>query len=226
MRISVIYFLFISFFYSIFLNAQDFIEIKSSKNIIAVNIINANETFLVYKQNGSPFSIAFDSLQSYYIDDSEFQNKLVNLYPKMGSFFNDNLPDNYKKAKTGSNTSYAFSISDTITFSSSFWTGDKISFQGKKNLRTTDIEKYLLSNPEAKVFLEKAKTNKTFSFIFSFGGGFAVGFAAGSAIGGKELNVPLIGAGVAGIALSIPFYNGYMKNMKKAVMAYNKSLIK
>jgi len=87
--------------------------------------------------------------------------------------------------------------------------------------------KEVFTNQEAIDRIKRARTNKTFAEIITYTGSFTLGFGLGMVIGVKDdypfakhdrqvgWTVAGVGAGV--MLTSIPLWNGYSKNIKKAV---------
>jgi hypothetical protein len=112
---------------------------------------------------------------------------------------------------------------DTITIISSGMGGIHL-YQHSRNLNMDTLTQILKPNAEAYSFLKKAKTNNVFAEIFSYTGAFAIGFELGTALGGKSINLGVLGASVGLIGVAIPFNVGTKKNIRKAVSIYNTSL--
>ena len=72
--------------------------------------------------------------------------------------------------------------------------------------------------------LQKANTNKVFSYILGIPGGALIGYPIGTAIGGGDPEWLLAGIGAGLVAVSIPFISGYNKRARNAVNLYNEAV--
>lgn len=105
-----------------------------------------------------------------------------------------------------------------------------------KNFFIKDGEEYKLNqykevfaNQEAIDHVRRARTNKTFASIITYTGSFGIGFGVGMALSKQEdgygnridsnrkTGWTIAGVGAGLILTSIPLWNGYVKNIKKAV---------
>src|SRR5690606_11965852 len=89
--------------------------------------------------------------------------------------------------------------------------------------------KEIFTNQEAIDRIKRARTNKTFAEIITYTGSFGIGFGIGIALSkqedgyGNRVNYnrktgwTIAGIGAGLVVTSIPLWNGYVKNLKKAV---------
>lgn len=89
--------------------------------------------------------------------------------------------------------------------------------------------KEVFTNQEAIDRIRRARTNKTLASILTYTGSFGIGFGIGMALSKQEdgygnkvtsnrnTGWAIAGAGAGLVVTSIPLWNGYIKNLKKAV---------
>jgi len=112
--------------------------------------------------------------------------------------------------------------SGTIEMRKTFW---GISYrQNDQKLTGTELMEKLKANPAAYTEMKKARTNQTFSSLFSGVGGFMVGWPLGTAAGGGDPNWTLAGIGAGLIVAAIPFEIAFTKRARNALNTYNSGL--
>lgn len=107
----------------------------------------------------------------------------------------------------------------TIEIRKSFW--GTTYRQNDRKLTPGELMETLKTNPAAYTEMKKARTNQTFSSIFSGVGGFMVGWPIGTAAGGGEANWTLAGIGAGLIVAAIPFEIAFNKRARNAINTYN-----
>ena len=98
--------------------------------------------------------------------------------------------------------------------------------QNGKFLRPKQLLKITRTNPEALKFMQKARKNNTSAIILGAIGGYGIGLSLGGLAVGIKMNWQIFGIGAGFTAASVPFYLGYDKNAKTAVIIYNQGLQK
>jgi hypothetical protein len=106
---------------------------------------------------------------------------------------------------------------DTISYSMSFWTGERFTYQGKSNLRFKEIKEVLKFDSANTALVSKLETARIINFVVSFAGGFCLGFGLSS----KPVNVTLTSVGAGLVVASIPLNNAYQNNLRKAIANFN-----
>jgi hypothetical protein len=96
--------------------------------------------------------------------------------------------------------------------------------QNDQKLSAAGLMEKLRENPAAFSEMKKARTNQTFSAIFSGVGGFMVGWPLGTAAGGGDANWTLAGIGAGLIVAAIPFEIAFNKRARNAINTYNSGL--
>jgi hypothetical protein len=97
-------------------------------------------------------------------------------------------------------------------------------YQNDYRLSMKDMFDITSHNDAAWSQLNAARTNYWIASLFSTAGGACLGYPLGYAIYGNKINMTLIYAGCALIAISIPFTVGYYVHLKKGVKIYNQGL--
>lgn len=83
------------------------------------------------------------------------------------------------------------------------------------------MSELMTNNPEASVYIDRAKTNYGASMVFNFAGGFLIGWPIGTAIGGGEPEWGMAAIGGGLLLLGIPFNIATNTNAIKAIDIYN-----
>lgn len=112
---------------------------------------------------------------------------------------------------------------DSITMTGSAMSGLKFYKDGRR-ISLDNIASMVVKDPVTFHFIQKAKTNNVFTYLFTFAGGFIIGWEIGSSLGGRTVNWGTIGAGVGCIGLSIPFAIGAKNNAKNGIDRFNASI--
>lgn len=112
--------------------------------------------------------------------------------------------------------------SGTIEIKKNFW--GTTYRQNNQKLTPAELMETLKTNPAAYTEMKKARTNQTFSFIFSGVGGFMVGWPIGTAAGGGDPNWTLAGIGAGLIVAAIPFEIAFSKRARNSINTYNSGL--
>lgn len=100
-------------------------------------------------------------------------------------------------------------------------------FIGTKALATKkDLILLLKSNPASKKVYNKSETLEYILLVPALIGGFMIGHPLGASLAGKEMNLPLLGAGI-GITAATLITSTMLENSgtKKAIKAYNKHVL-
>jgi len=121
--------------------------------------------------------------------------------------------------------SKAQAFQDTLIFTPKFSNIQIFNSEGKV-VKISVAKKLAFNDSISLKYFRKAQINKVFSSIIGGAGGFLIGFNIVGFIqkGDKSsLNALLVGIGLAGV--SVPFEIGTIKNTKKAVQAYNHSVV-
>ncbi|VBB45060.1 conserved exported hypothetical protein [uncultured Paludibacter sp.] len=93
-----------------------------------------------------------------------------------------------------------------------------------KPLSLNQIENLLQTNTDAMIYVNKAKSTATVSYIFAGIGGALIGYPIGTALGGGKPNWILAGIGAALVAIDIPIVKSADSKLEKAVEIYNSGL--
>lgn len=107
----------------------------------------------------------------------------------------------------------------TIEIKKNFW--GTTYRQNNQKLTPAELMETLKTNPAAYTEMKKARTNQTFSSIFSGVGGFMVGWPIGTAAGGGDANWTLAGIGAGLIVAAIPFEIAFSKRARNSINIYN-----
>lgn len=107
----------------------------------------------------------------------------------------------------------------TIEIKKNFW--GTTYRQNNQKLTPAELMETLKANPAAYNEMKKARTNQTFSSIFSGVGGFMVGWPIGTAAGGGDANWTLAGIGAGLIVAAIPFEIAFSKRARNSINMYN-----
>jgi len=121
--------------------------------------------------------------------------------------------------------SKAQAFQDTLIFTPKFSNIQIFNSEGKV-VNLDNAKKLAFNDSISLKYFRKAQVNKVFSTIIGGAGGFLIGFNMFGVIqtGNKSsLNALLVGIGLVGV--SAPFEIGAIKNTKKAVQAYNHSIV-
>ena len=110
----------------------------------------------------------------------------------------------------------------TIEIKKNFW--GTTYRQNNQKLTPAELMETLKANPAAYAEMKKARTNQTFSSIFSGVGGFMVGWPIGTAAGGGDANWTLAGIGAGLIVAAIPFEIAFNKRARNSINTYNTGL--
>ena len=120
-----------------------------------------------------------------------------------------------------SNLLLAQAPQDTIVINKSVF------MQNGKFLRSKQLLKITKTNPEALKYMQKACKNNAPALLLNSIGGFCIFSPIWARLtAGIKMNWQIFGIGAGFIAASIPFYSGYDKNAKTAVIIYNQGLQK
>jgi hypothetical protein len=121
--------------------------------------------------------------------------------------------------------SKAQAFQDTLIFTPKFSNIQIFNSEGKV-VKISVAKKLAFNDSISLKYFRKAQVNKVFSTIIGGAGGFLIGFNLFGVIqtGNKSsLNALLVGIGLVGV--SAPFEIGAIKNTKKAVEAFNHSVV-
>jgi hypothetical protein len=80
------------------------------------------------------------------------------------------------------------------------------------------------AQPEAYAEMTQARARYTEYTIVSGAGGFLIGFGASDAVFKDQPNWSLMGIGAGLVAVSIPFWQGYVRHTSTAVQHFNEGL--
>ncbi len=112
-------------------------------------------------------------------------------------------------------------VKDSINLNGNMWRGVKYSYQDSKNVDIRRIRKMLNIDSENGLLIKQAQNAKLISRVAAVAGGICLGFSATSFIADGKVNVPIIAAGGALVAISLPISSIYIRKMRKAVFRYN-----
>ncbi|CAN5389578.1 hypothetical protein BH23BAC1_BH23BAC1_06020 [soil metagenome] len=79
-------------------------------------------------------------------------------------------------------------------------------------------------NPEATLYMKRAKSNSDLATFFSFTGGMLIGWPVGTMFAGARPNWAIAGIGMGVLVVSLPFNTTYQKHARNAVEVYNEGL--
>ncbi len=94
---------------------------------------------------------------------------------------------------------------------------------GKNVIGMAKLKKIVSSNAEANEHMKKALNNYYLSVSAGAAGGFLAGYSLGALASGEPLNLPVAGAGIAGLIASHYFSNQRKFYVAQAISTYNRS---
>jgi hypothetical protein len=118
------------------------------------------------------------------------------------------------------NSSGQVNTKDSIMVKGNAMSGLKF-YQNGKRINLEKIAQLSSHKLEAFNYIQKAKTNNVFAFIFAFAGGFVIGWEFGGTLNGKTVDWGVVGAGIGSIGLSVPFSMAGVRNAKKGIAVFN-----
>jgi hypothetical protein len=113
-------------------------------------------------------------------------------------------------------------LADTISIKRN-WAGITFRQHGQV-LNTKELVYVMRTIPAAETAMIRARDNYTPSTVLSFAGGFLIGFGASDAVFKDQPNWSLMGIGAGLVAVSIPFWQGYVRHTSTAVQHFNQGL--
>lgn len=107
-----------------------------------------------------------------------------------------------------------------LTYTSSFWTGNKFYYDGLK-ISSDGVEQIMRSNPNALELLRQGNKQSNGASVVGGIGGILIGWPIGTAIAGGDpvWELAAVGAGISVISAII--YSSANKKIKRSVELYN-----
>jgi hypothetical protein len=99
-----------------------------------------------------------------------------------------------------------------------------IFYQYGTKLSPRQIIYIVQENPEATLYMKRAKSNSDAATFFSFTGGMLIGWPVGTMLAGAKPNWTIAGIGMGIFMVSLPFNTAFQKHARNAVETYNEGL--